>query len=226
MQLQRCYQLLGARPDWTIDEIKGAFRRQLLTVHPDQNPKDPLAVERTRQLLEAYRTVLRYASTSPRLCHADTSVAHQMNNISWQAQNPRQFWFSRASDVVFICTVVALAVYLILNVLLSERGPVFRPNPSAFVTTEPVKELPIVAEPDITDTSIWYYTRRYQSTLGDEWLCEQAIEAYRHAAAQAAILGDTDRLTFFRVVLKQIKAAKRLPCFPSLANKGRISSTN
>jgi hypothetical protein len=37
------YDLVGVEPEATVDEIRKAFRRKSLKVHPDKNPDDPNA---------------------------------------------------------------------------------------------------------------------------------------------------------------------------------------
>lgn len=55
----RCYyRILGLSVRATADEIKRSFRLLALRFHPDRNPRDPEAVERFRQALEAYETLV------------------------------------------------------------------------------------------------------------------------------------------------------------------------
>jgi len=51
------YEILGVSRDATSEEMKRAFRRRAMECHPDQNPDDPEAEERFKQLQEAYRTL-------------------------------------------------------------------------------------------------------------------------------------------------------------------------
>ena len=51
------YDLLGVSSDATDDEIKKAFRVLARKYHPDANPDDPTAVERFKEINDAYETL-------------------------------------------------------------------------------------------------------------------------------------------------------------------------
>ncbi len=55
MHLSECYRLLGIPRDATVDDIKVAYRRLARKYHPDVNQNDPYAVEKFRQVQEAYK---------------------------------------------------------------------------------------------------------------------------------------------------------------------------
>lgn len=52
------YRILGLSVRATAEEIKRSFRLLALRFHPDRNPGNPEAVERFRQALEAYETLV------------------------------------------------------------------------------------------------------------------------------------------------------------------------
>ncbi len=52
------YRILGLSFRATADEIKRSFRLLAFRFHPDRNPDNPEAVERFRQALEAYETLV------------------------------------------------------------------------------------------------------------------------------------------------------------------------
>jgi molecular chaperone DnaJ len=57
--MTRCYyRILGLSFRATANEIKRSFRLLAFRFHPDRNPRDPEAVERFRQALEAYETLV------------------------------------------------------------------------------------------------------------------------------------------------------------------------
>ncbi|OAV99015.1 hypothetical protein PTTG_02440 [Puccinia triticina 1-1 BBBD Race 1] len=51
------YDILGLTPKATPLEIKGAYRRMALKMHPDKNPDDPDAGEKFKSLAVAYNTL-------------------------------------------------------------------------------------------------------------------------------------------------------------------------
>lgn len=51
------YEVLGVSSDATDDEIKKAFRGLARKYHPDMNPDDPAAIERFKEINEAYETL-------------------------------------------------------------------------------------------------------------------------------------------------------------------------
>src|SRR2546423_15412951 len=48
------YELLGVRPDASQDDIKRAFRRRAMELHPDSNPDDPEAEAKFKEMARAY----------------------------------------------------------------------------------------------------------------------------------------------------------------------------
>lgn len=51
------YELLGVSSDASDDEIKKAFRGLARKYHPDANPEDPTAVDRFKEINDAYETL-------------------------------------------------------------------------------------------------------------------------------------------------------------------------
>ncbi len=57
MSARNYYEVLGIESGATDDEIKKAFRGLARKYHPDMNPDDPSAVERFKEINEAYETL-------------------------------------------------------------------------------------------------------------------------------------------------------------------------
>lgn len=53
------YEILGIAPGATEDAVRRAFKRAVRRYHPDLHPRDPLAAERLRVVVAAYRQVER-----------------------------------------------------------------------------------------------------------------------------------------------------------------------
>ena len=49
--------VLGLKGNPNNDEIKSAYRKHLLMVHPDKNPNDPFAADKTRKVISAYEAL-------------------------------------------------------------------------------------------------------------------------------------------------------------------------
>ncbi len=204
MSLCECYQLLGAGPDWSLEEIKAAFRRKLLAVHPDRNPADPLAAERTRQLLEAYRRVISHARTSAAPCAIRTNPTKSASTVSYAKHSrcPDSSFGIAHTLMVLVATV--LIVQFALNAALRHRQLVFRPDPAALRVIESSRTWPIVLEPGTIDPQLWYWTNRYQLTLGDKWVRQQLAQAYSLAEKQAMQRYDQNQLAFCRAALRHL----------------------
>ncbi len=50
----KCYQVLGLSPGASLKQVKKAFRRRALALHPDLNPDNPLAEEDFKRVSLAY----------------------------------------------------------------------------------------------------------------------------------------------------------------------------
>lgn len=51
---QRCYEILGLRPDASRRRVRAAYRRLALRYHPDRNPDDPASLHRFIDISRAY----------------------------------------------------------------------------------------------------------------------------------------------------------------------------
>ena len=81
MQPTAYYARLGVAPTATAREIKGAFRRCVLSCHPDLYPHDPTATARFRAVKEAAETLL---DPQRRACY-DSPGPVQDSDVAYQA---------------------------------------------------------------------------------------------------------------------------------------------
>lgn len=198
-----CYKILGASPDWSLEQIKRAFRKRLLAVHPDRNPDDPLACERTRRLLEAYQIICRYSDRT--ISPAATAQRCRPSTVTYyQDKSSDNNWFAKTCGVLVVLILMSFAVHVAITTILGERVPVFRPDPAALSQIEPPRNPPLVVEPDLNNWILWYWTQRYQLSLDNTWIRTQAIRAYSQAAVEATLRGDESKLLFCRIALTQI----------------------
>lgn len=58
MDEKYCYSLLGVTKQTTGDELKKAYHRAARKYHPDLHPNDPDAVEKFKEVVEAYRMLV------------------------------------------------------------------------------------------------------------------------------------------------------------------------
>jgi translocation protein SEC63 len=58
------FDILGVSTEATIKEIKKAYRRLSLEMHPDKNPDNPLAVQEFIRLTKAYNVSIHQSITN------------------------------------------------------------------------------------------------------------------------------------------------------------------
>lgn len=76
------YRLLGLMPNATERQVRKAYRRLAMKIHPDRNPQDPGAGEKFKQIRWAYEALI---------------TKRQGNSIPGRCV-PRQDVFSRDTD--------------------------------------------------------------------------------------------------------------------------------
>ncbi|MBQ7608314.1 MAG: DnaJ domain-containing protein [Desulfovibrionaceae bacterium] len=60
LTLQECYYILSVTSSAKLDEVKRAYHKKALELHPDHNPDDPTATEKFQKLNEAYTELSSY----------------------------------------------------------------------------------------------------------------------------------------------------------------------
>ncbi|XP_044536193.1 dnaJ homolog subfamily C member 4 [Gracilinanus agilis] len=79
------YELLGIRPDASMQEVKRAFFAKSKELHPDRDPKNPALHNRFVELNEAYRVLSK--DCSRRAYDSQLSLRGSMRRPSQQAPN-------------------------------------------------------------------------------------------------------------------------------------------
>jgi molecular chaperone DnaJ len=68
------HEILDLEPDASLKEIRTAYRRLALAVHPDTNPNDPFAAARFREVRAAYEAMLRDRDAAKAFPIADVRI--------------------------------------------------------------------------------------------------------------------------------------------------------
>jgi len=100
------YSLLGVERRASREAITRAFRDQVKLVHPDNHPDDALAADRTRQLVEAYKTLRNPAS--------------KRNYDSHLAANAPLFrpdFFVNPTLSPLVSRIIAVAIFVLVGML-------------------------------------------------------------------------------------------------------------
>ncbi len=71
---ERCRAILGVPENADLDMIKKAFRRKVLTLHPDVNPGDAIAAEAFKKVTAAYEYLKSITKTEKKSSGRETSI--------------------------------------------------------------------------------------------------------------------------------------------------------
>ncbi|MGC8863356.1 MAG: J domain-containing protein [Armatimonadota bacterium] len=204
------YELLGVSRYASRDAVKRAFRHRLLEIHPDRNPGDSLAAERTRRVIEAYRAL----TSPPEPSSAECGLASCPNEtLHTSSERVRRVvlpeWTLRVLGVFVALAVMAWAVLGIVRAVLGSTGPVFRPDPDALHSSRvQTRLIAAIFEPRIDDCMEWYCAQQYQLGAGSDWDSHAIVKIYQQAALRARLRGDLTRASFYTSAVREITAAK------------------
>lgn len=200
------YELLGVNRDASQEAIKRAFHSHVRVLHPDVNQDDIHASQKTRRLIEAYRTLSdplarsRYdLFTGPVVSDTPTIVpAGQTEDYYQPFIHVNRGWLLLA----LITVIIGLALYATHQ----DDRMVFRPFlvngelPSAVH----IQNHPLLIEPNPTEYMEWYHTQQYLVSCSDPWATEQIVRTYKRAAARARSQGDVVRADFYNSAVKNV----------------------
>ena len=200
------YQVLGVSRNATPEDLRHAFHCLMLAYHPDHNPGNQLAMDRTRGIIEAYKVL---SNPGSRLEY-DKSVgspdpALRAGAIGYRKMPRTHYSATRAFSGLVAVLLIALATLSLMH-LIDERSDagVWRPQVVDLLRPETVTALPAVSEPAVLDSSEWYAAQEYQLTMANRWSTANALKAYSAAAARARIQGDRAAESFYRLCMRQI----------------------
>lgn len=207
MGTQDYYQLLGVSRYASEDALKRAYHARLLQFHPDRNPGNELALSRTREIIEAYKTLSDPASRSS-YDRAITVAAAPVFVPVHRETSPVPDWMVRAAMNIVALFVMVCLVLAGVQALTADGGPAFRPDSMQF-DSAPARPLPALADPGVSDTDAWYAATQYRLGSANDWVTRKLVQAYSDAAERAETSGDFTRARFFRDGIRQVEAARR-----------------
>jgi len=204
LKLDDHYEVLGVDRVASLGTLKRAFRTRLLTIHPDCNPQDQLAVERTREVIEAYEVL----SNPPKRREYDCALNQVVRPVGITYREIDAEVPLGLAKVVSAAVVIGFAIYLLVTLIVSmlaNRTPVFTFCVAAMLDTTVPRTPPQLLDPSISDCMEWYHTKQLQVGLVNRWLVGEAVKVYSDAVARAERRGDLDRARFYKATLDDIR---------------------
>ncbi len=208
MRIDDSHQLLGVSRYASREAVRRAFRLRLLAVHPDRNPLDSLATERTRRIIEAYH-VLSRPLDSARCSPAPPSAREA--RLAYRGGRASQFP-NRALRTLTETALMALMAWVVLSFVhgvFGDAQPVYRPDPAALSSRVESRAIPAIVEPSIHECIEWYWARQYQWTLAGDWATREIVRAYEEAARTAEARQESAKAEFYRSALSAIDGSQR-----------------
>jgi len=200
------YQLLGVSRFASQDALKRAFRVRLLAVHPDQNPQDEIASERTLKIIEAYKAL------------SNPQTRYQHDALYFKPAEPVTYFAPRRKGILFsvwafkyfsyacVLAIMAYVVVMLIGGCFADQGLVFRPDLSKIEfgqLNHQTKSYPMIVHPDFSDSMAWYTATEYQLGIANKWAADEMLKSYAQAANHAKQCGDIARADFFRRYIRQ-----------------------
>jgi len=199
------YRLLGAERRVSREALKCAFRDRLKHVHPDHNPDDPLAVDCTRQLVEAYK-VLRNPATR-RKYDATLAPNAPLFRLTIATSPTISPIFSR-----FVVVMAFVLVGLLAAAIAGAFTGGYNSAPPLDVPGMDYPDrrvsIPRIVEPLVWDSMEWYCAQRYQLSLADAGVAWEVQQAYCRAIERAMAAGDAARVRFYTEAIRALQDAQ------------------
>jgi len=206
------HQLLGVSRYASREAVKRAFRLRLLEVHPDRNPGDSTAAERTRRLIEAYHALT--ANLEPARAESSLTAAGEGRFVAFRTRRSPMYlpdWARRALGGAVLLGVIAWVALSTIRAVSGSTGPVFQPDPDGLygISTRTRTVAPIVEPSSIDDCIGWYCAREYQLSAAGDWAAREILRIYREAAKAAQLRGDRTLASFYTSAVRKITESRR-----------------
>ncbi len=203
------YQLLGVSRHQSPEALKRAFRQRLLAVHPDRNPNDSLATERTRRIIEAYHALCRSldsarTETSAQVCERPASCVIGTPGRRIAASG----WVLKTLSVLALMAVMAWVVLSAVRAVFGGPAFVFQPNPEGLTVPADTRIVAPIVEPGIGECVEWYFAQRYRLSVASEWAARELLKTFEEAARKAELRGDISQAEFYRSAINRITRAR------------------
>ena len=174
------YQLLGVSRCAAHDAVRRAFRTRVRAIHPDCNPQTPMAAEKTRELIQAYRALADPA----RRRQYDLSLVPRAAPSVLEPHRTNDFYSQSASRTLMVLCAVALVACMALLIgrgILADQPRIFRP----FLDTVDLSAVDgaygTVICPYSSDELESYLATACQPTETLEWPMPNRVAAYADA---------------------------------------------
>lgn len=187
---QDYYQVLGVSRYASRDAIKRAFRRRVLSLHPDRNACDADASDRTRAVIEAYYALAPSASGRPR--ESTLTRARSFGLDSSAGARPVRT-APRGLVLLAAAVVTVVMIALLWSAIFGDRTRVYRPR----YVPQPVSvaALPIpfhIAEPSLVDAESWRRMGERIVRAGAPWIVSSPAERRATSVLRAASSSSLD----------------------------------
>lgn len=124
--IRDCYEVLGISRGASQSAVKRAFREGVLRNHPDQNPDNPAAAQRLREIIEAYHAVKDPFNRQVAHCDSTVRISVKYTVSPHFYEDPCPMWLTRFV-VIALFFLLSFGVFSLANSVKSKRSPVFRP---------------------------------------------------------------------------------------------------
>lgn len=193
-----CYRLLGVSPFSSKDAIRKAFHSRLFQLHPDLNPSDSLAVDRTRDLIEAYRILVSSEVRPAAPLWSDPTLTPACPDTP-------PVGFSQVVAKTLGATLLLVAMALALSVGISfgfgEELLGIRPDFAGFAQHSPPRTIVLMA-PDANVSSPRQGEWQYETKM-DEWPSRTPAYAPAEAFQRPAEVAYTGRTYSYEPVVTE-----------------------